>query len=32
MFFDVDSVDLAGENTGQVKLEIIIHSYLRSGA
>ena len=32
MFFDVDSVDLAGENTGQVKLEIVIHSYLRSGA
>jgi hypothetical protein len=32
MFFDVDRVGLAGENTGQVKLEIIIHSYLRSGA
>jgi Tfp pilus assembly protein PilO len=32
MFFDVDSVDLAGENTGEVKLEIVIHSYLRSGA
>lgn len=31
MFFDVDSVDLA-ENTGQVRLEITIHSYLRSGA
>jgi Tfp pilus assembly protein PilO len=32
MFFDVDSVDLAGETTGQVRLEITIHSYLRSGA
>jgi Tfp pilus assembly protein PilO len=32
MFFTVDSVDLAGENTGQVKLEITMHSYLRSGA
>lgn len=31
MFFEVDSVDLA-ENTGQVRLEITIHSYLRSGA
>jgi hypothetical protein len=32
MFFDVDSVDLAGENTGKVRLGITIHSYLRSGA
>ena len=32
MFFEVDGVDLAGENTGQVKLEIAMHSYLRSGA
>jgi Tfp pilus assembly protein PilO len=32
MFFTVDSVDLAGENTGQVRLQITIHSYLRSGA
>ena len=32
LFFDVDSVDLAGESTGQVRLEIIMHSYLRSGA
>jgi Tfp pilus assembly protein PilO len=32
MFFEVDSVGLAGENTGQVKLEIGMHSYLRSGA
>jgi hypothetical protein len=24
-------VDLAGESTGQVRLEITIHSYLRSG-
>jgi Tfp pilus assembly protein PilO len=31
IFFDVDSVDLA-ENTGQVRLEITLHSYLRSGA
>ena len=32
MFFEVDSVDLAGESAGPVKLEITIHSYLRSGA
>jgi Tfp pilus assembly protein PilO len=32
MFFEVDSVDLAGETTGQVHLEIGIHSYLKSGA
>jgi len=32
MFFDVNSVDLAGESTGQVRLGITIHSYLRSGA
>jgi hypothetical protein len=32
MFFEVDGVELAGENTGQVKLEIALHSYLRSGA
>jgi len=32
MFFEVDGVDLAGETTGQVKLEIAMHSYLRSGA
>ena len=32
VFFSVDGVDLAGENTGQVKLEIAMHSYLRSGA
>ncbi|MGB8010153.1 MAG: hypothetical protein WCF68_00950 [Terriglobales bacterium] len=31
MFFEVDSVDLAGESTGAVKLEIGMHSYLRSG-
>jgi len=31
LFFAVDSVDLAGESTGQVRLEITIHSYLRSG-
>ncbi len=32
LFFAVDSVDLAGESTGPVKLQITIHSYLRSGA
>jgi hypothetical protein len=32
MFFEVDSVGLAGESTGAVKLEIVMHSYLRSGA
>jgi Tfp pilus assembly protein PilO len=32
MFFEVDSVGLAGESTGPVKLEITMHSYLRSGA
>jgi Tfp pilus assembly protein PilO len=32
LFFDVDSVDLAGESAGPVKLEITMHSYLRSGA
>jgi Tfp pilus assembly protein PilO len=32
MFFEVESVGLAGESTGAVKLEIGMHSYLRSGA
>jgi hypothetical protein len=32
LFFAVDSVDLAGESAGPVKLEITMHSYLRSGA
>jgi hypothetical protein len=32
MFFEVESVGLAGEGTGTVKLEIGMHSYLRSGA
>lgn len=32
LFFDVDSVDLAGEGGGPVRLEITMHSYLRSGA
>ena len=32
MFFEVDAVQLAGEGAGPVKLEITIHSYLRSGA
>jgi Tfp pilus assembly protein PilO len=32
MFFEVDGVNLAGEGAGPVKLGIIIHSYLRSGA
>jgi Tfp pilus assembly protein PilO len=31
MFFEVDSVGLASEGTGPVKLEIGMHSYLRSG-
>ncbi len=29
MFFTVDSVDLAGEGTGTVRLQIGLHSYLR---
>jgi hypothetical protein len=29
MFFTVDSVDLAGEGTGLVRLQIGLHSYLR---
>ena len=32
LFFAVDSVDLAGESAGPVKLEITMHSYLRLGA
>jgi hypothetical protein len=32
LFFAVDSVDLAGESTGTVKLQITMHSYLRLGA
>ena len=32
LFFDVDSVGLAGEGQGAVRLEITLHSYLRSGA
>ena len=32
LLFEVNSVDLAGESTGPVKLEIAMHSYLRSGA
>jgi Tfp pilus assembly protein PilO len=32
LFFAVDSVDLAGESAGPVKLQISMHSYLRSGA
>ncbi len=32
LFFAVDGVGLAGESTGPVKLEITMHSYLRSGA
>ena len=31
-FFTVDSIGLAGESSGPVKLEVKIHSYLRSGA
>jgi hypothetical protein len=30
-FFTVDSISLAGENAGPVKLEVKMHSYLRSG-
>jgi Tfp pilus assembly protein PilO len=30
-FFTVDSISLAGENTGPVKLDVKMHSYLRSG-
>jgi Tfp pilus assembly protein PilO len=32
MFFEVDGVELAGESSGPVKLQITMHSYLRSGA
>jgi Tfp pilus assembly protein PilO len=32
LFFEVDGVDLAGESAGPVKLDITMHSYLRSGA
>ena len=32
VFFNVDGVDLAGEGAGPVRLEITMHSYLRSGA
>jgi Tfp pilus assembly protein PilO len=31
LFFAVDGVELAGETTGAVKLQIEMHSYLRSG-
>jgi hypothetical protein len=31
MFFEVDGVELAGESKGPVKLQITIHSYLRTG-
>jgi Tfp pilus assembly protein PilO len=31
MFFEVDGVELAGESKGPVKLQIAIHSYLRTG-
>ncbi len=31
LFFTVDSVDLASEGAGPVRLEITLHSYLRSG-
>ena len=32
LFFSVDSVDLAGESAGPVRLQITLHSYLWSGA
>jgi hypothetical protein len=31
LFFDVDGVDLAGESAGSVRLQITMHSYLRTG-
>jgi len=31
-FFSVESVNLAGESSGPVKLEVKVHSFLRSGA
>jgi hypothetical protein len=31
-FFTVDSINLAGESAGPVKLDVKMHSYLRSGA
>ena len=31
-FFTVDSIGLAGESAGPVKLDVKMHSYLRSGA
>jgi Tfp pilus assembly protein PilO len=31
-FFTVDSVDLAGETTGTVKLDVKMHSFLHAGA
>jgi hypothetical protein len=31
-FFTVDSVSLAGESAGPVRLEVKMHTYLRSGA
>jgi len=32
LFYTVDSVDLASENAGPVRLAVTLHSYLRSGA
>ena len=32
LFYMVDSVGLAGESTGPVKLEVKLHSYLKAGA
>ena len=32
LFFTVDGVELAGESAGPVRLQITMHSYLRSGA
>ena len=31
VFFDVDSIGLAGEGAGPIRLEITMHSYLRTG-
>jgi type IV pilus assembly protein PilO len=32
LFYMVDSVNLVGETTGPVRLDVTLHSYLRSGA
>jgi hypothetical protein len=32
LFFTVDGVDLGGENSGAVRLQITMHSFIRLGA